>query len=62
MPRPRKQASRFRYFHSWPEAIRLVVMMYVRFRCPCDMSRTCYSSAASMSARFGPMFAGDICC
>nr|WP_246448466.1 hypothetical protein [Novosphingobium flavum] len=31
MPRPQKPASPFRYFHSSPEVIRLVVMMYVRF-------------------------------
>ena len=31
MPRPRKRANPFRYFHSSPEVIRLVVMMYVRF-------------------------------
>jgi hypothetical protein len=31
MPRPRKPVSPFRYFHSSPEVIRLVVMMYVRF-------------------------------
>lgn len=31
MPRPRKPASPFRYFHSAPEVIRLVVMLYVRF-------------------------------
>lgn len=31
MPRPRKPASPFRYFHSSPEVIRLVVMLYVRF-------------------------------
>ena len=30
MPRPRKPALPFRYFHSSPEVIRLVVMMYVR--------------------------------
>ena len=29
MPRPRKPASPFRYFNSWPEIIRLVVLMYV---------------------------------
>lgn len=32
MPRPRKPATPFRYFNSSPEVIRLVVMMYVRFR------------------------------
>ena len=31
MPRPRKAANPFRYFHSSPEVIGLVVLMYVRF-------------------------------
>jgi putative transposase len=31
MPRPHKPASRFRYFNSSPEVVRLVVLMYVRF-------------------------------
>lgn len=31
MPRPRTPANPFRYFHSSPEVIRLVVLMYVRF-------------------------------
>ena len=31
MARPRKPPSRFRYFNSSPEIIRLVVMMYVKF-------------------------------
>ena len=31
MPRPRKPANPFRYFHSSPEVIRLVLLMYVRF-------------------------------
>jgi hypothetical protein len=31
MPRPRKPANQFRYFHSSPEVIRLVVMLYERF-------------------------------
>ena len=31
MPRPRKPANPFRYFHSSPEVIRMVVMLYVRF-------------------------------
>lgn len=53
MRRPRKPASPFRYFNSSPEVIRLVVMMYVRFRCRCAMSRTCCSSAASTPPRDG---------
>lgn len=32
MPRLRKPASPFRYFYSSPEVIRLVNLMYVRFR------------------------------
>lgn len=31
MPHPRKPLSLFRYFNSWPEIIRPVVMMYMRF-------------------------------
>ena len=31
MPRPRKPANPFLYFHSSPEVIRLAVMLYVRF-------------------------------
>lgn len=31
MHRPRKTPNPFRYFHSSPEVIRLVVRMYVRF-------------------------------
>jgi putative transposase len=31
MARPRKPNSPFRYFNSFPETIRLVVMMYVKF-------------------------------
>jgi len=32
MSRPRKPANPFRYSHSSPEVIRLVVMMCIRFR------------------------------
>jgi putative transposase len=31
MRRPRKPANPLRHFHSSPEVIRLVVMMYIRF-------------------------------
>ena len=31
MPRPQKPPSPFRYFHSSPEVIRMVVMLYVRY-------------------------------
>lgn len=30
MPRPLKPANPFRYFHSLPEVLRLVMLMYVR--------------------------------
>jgi putative transposase len=36
MPRPKKPESPFRYFNSSPEAIRLMVMMYVRFKLRVD--------------------------
>jgi len=31
MPRPRKPASLFRYFHSLPDIIRIMVRLYVRY-------------------------------
>ena len=31
MPRPRGQASPFRYFNSSPEVIRLAVLLYVKY-------------------------------
>ncbi len=52
MPRPRKPASPFRHFNSSPEAIRLVVLMYVRF----PLSLRLWWN------RFGPLFASDIRC
>ncbi|MGE0290586.1 MAG: hypothetical protein AB7P16_30260 [Bradyrhizobium sp.] len=45
MPRPRKPQSPFRYFNSSPEVIRLVVMMYVRFR-------FCQTNVAAVSRRW----------
>ena len=70
MPRPRKQASPFRYFNSSPEVIRLVVMMYVRF--PLSLRNVedllfergidlCHETARMWWNRFGPLFASDIC-
>ena len=69
MPRPRKPASPFRYFHSSSEVIRLVVMMYVRF--PLSLRNVedllfergidlCHETVRLWWNRFGPMFAADI--
>ncbi|WP_408588171.1 IS6 family transposase [Novosphingobium sp.] len=69
MPRPRKPANPFRYFHSLPEVIRLVVMMYVRF--PLSLRNVedllfergidiCHETVRLWWNRFGPMFAADI--
>lgn len=69
MPRPRKPASPFRYFHSSPEVIRLVVLMYVRF--PLSLRNVedllfergidlCHETVRLWWNRFGPMFAADI--
>lgn len=69
MPRPRKPANPFRYFHSSPEVIRLVVLMYVRF--PLSLRNVedllfergidiCHETVRLWWNRFGPMFAADI--
>ena len=69
MPRPRKPASPFRYFHSSPKVIRLVVMMYVRF--PLSLRNVedllfergidlCHETVRLWWNRFGPLFAADI--
>ena len=69
MPRPRKPANPFRYFHSSPEVIRLVVMMYVRF--PLSLRNVedllfergidlCHETVRLWWNRFGPVFAADI--
>ena len=69
MPRPKKQASPFRYFNSSPEVIRLVVMMYVRF--PLSLRNVedllaergidiCHETVQFWWNRFGPMFAAGI--
>ena len=61
----------FRYFHSSPEVIRLVVMMYVRF--PLSLRNVedllfergidiCHETVRHWWNRFGPMFAADIRC
>ena len=69
MPRPRKPANPFRYFHSSPEVIRLVVMMYIRF--PLSLRNVedllfergidiCHETVRLWWNRFGPLFAADI--
>jgi len=61
----------FRYFHSLPEVVRLVVMMYVRF--PLSLRNVedllfergvdiCHETVRLWWNRFGPMFAADIRC
>lgn len=69
MPRPRKPANAFRYFHSSPEVIRMVVMLYVRY--PLSLRNVedflfergidlCHETVRLWWNRFGPMFAADI--
>ena len=64
-----KPASPFRYFHSAPELIREVVMLYVRF--PLSLRNVedllfergydlCHETVRLWWNRFGPMFAGEI--
>ena len=64
-----KVTSPFRYFHSSPEVIRLVVMLYVRF--PLSLRNVedllyergidlCHETVRLWWNRFGPMFASDI--
>ena len=65
-PRP---DSTFRYFHSSPETIRQVVMLYIRF--PLSLRNVedllfergydiCHETVRLWWSRFGPMFAGEI--
>lgn len=69
MPRPRKPASPFRYFHSSPDIIRMVVMLYVRY--PLSLRNVedllfergydfCHETVRLWWNRFGPMFASEI--
>ena len=69
MPRSRKPANPFRYFHFSPEVIRLVVLMYVRF--PLSLRNVedllfergidiCHETVRLWWNRFGPLFAADI--
>ena len=64
-----KPPSPFRGFHSSPEVIRLVVLMYVRF--PLSLRNVedllfergidiCHETVRMWWNRFGPLFAGDI--
>lgn len=64
-----KAPSPFRYFHSSPEVIRMVVMLYVRF--PLSLRNVedllfergidlCHETVRLWWNRFGPMFAADI--
>ena len=69
MSRPGKPASRFRYFNSSPEVIRLVVMMYLWF--PLSLRNLedllfergidiCHETVSFWWNRFGPMFATEV--
>jgi len=64
-----KAKNPFRYFHSSPEIIRMVVMMYVRY--PLSLRNVedllfergydfCHETVRLWWNRFGPMFASDI--
>jgi len=64
-----KSDNPFRYFHSSPEVIRLVVMMYIRF--PLSLRNVedlliergidlCHETVRLWWNRFGPLFAADI--
>lgn len=68
MPRPKKPASRFRYFNSSREVIRLAVLMYVRF--PLSLRNVedllfehgidiCHETVRLWWNRFGPIFAAN---
>ena len=64
-----KLPSPFRYFHSAPEVIRQVVMLYVRY--PLSLRNVedlrfergydlCHETVRLWRNRFGPMFASEI--
>lgn len=66
----RKPANPFRCFDSSPEAIRLAVMMYVRFPLPPRNVEDllfergidiCHETVRHWWNRFGSMFTADIC-
>jgi putative transposase len=69
MPRPRKPTNPFRYFHSSPDIIRLVVMLYVRY--PLSLRNVedllfergvdlYHETVRLWWNRFGPLFAAGI--
>lgn len=69
MPRPEKPSSPFRDFKPWPEIIRMVIMMYVRF--PLSLRDVEYlladrgidighETVRLWWNRFGPQFAADV--
>lgn len=69
MPLPKKAANPLRGFHSSPEVIRLVVLMYVRFQLSLrniedllhERGIDLYHEAVRFWwNRFGPLFAADI--
>ena len=64
-----KAANPFRYFHSSPEVIGLVVMLYVRFQLSLRYVEDllaergidlCHETVRLWWNRFGPLFAADI--
>ena len=66
---PLKPADPFRYFHSSPEVIRMVAMLYVRF--PLSLRNVedllfergidlCHGTVRFRWNRFGPLFAAEI--
>ena len=68
-PPPLKPADPFRYFHSSPEVIRMVAMLYVRF--PLSLRNVedllfergidlCHETVRFWWNRFGPLFAAEI--
>ena len=68
-PAPLKPADPFRYFHSSPEVIRMVAMLYVRF--PLSLRNVedllfergidlCHGTVRFWWNRFGPLFAAEI--
>ena len=69
MSRSRKPANPFRYFHSSPEVMRPVMMLYVRV--PLSLRNVedlrfergvdiCHETVRLWWNRFGPLFAADI--
>ena len=66
---PLKPADPFRYFHSSPEVIRMVAMLYVRFSLSLRNVEDllfergidlCHETVRFWWNRFGPLFAAEI--